>query len=69
MKEIHRKGLSASLFAFAVPYLLSNVFEQVPKSHNIISIPWVNDWNFKLLYPYKRNNKSWIKNRTANFFS
>lgn len=39
MKEIHPKGLSASLFAFAVPYLLSNVFEQVPKSHNIISTP------------------------------
>lgn len=39
MKEIHPKGLSASLFTFTVPYVLSNVFEQVPKSHNIISTP------------------------------
>lgn len=39
MKEIHPTGFSASLFAFTVPYLLPNVFEQVPKSHNIISAP------------------------------
>lgn len=39
MEEIHPKGLSASLFAFTDPYLLSNVFEQAPKAHNIISTP------------------------------
>lgn len=42
--------------------LLSNVFEWVPKSHNFISTPQVNEWSFKLLYPYKRNNKSQIRN-------
>jgi len=39
MKEIYPKGLSASAFAFTIPYPLSKVFEQVLKSHNIISAP------------------------------
>lgn len=43
MKEIHLKDLPVSLFAFTVPCLLFNLFEQVPKSHNFISTPQVNE--------------------------
>lgn len=67
-KEIHPKGLSASLFAFTDPYLLSTMFIcRLPTHTTLFQLPMCTSES-KLLFQYKRktNHGLGIANLSAS---